>query len=145
MFRRNILRHMVLKALAEKSMNGYEIIKALGDEFGGPFRPSTGAIYPMLQTLENEGLIKGEDIDEKRKYSITQMGTEKLKSDENQFKEMIANRKAFIEERKELNTELRIFARLIITNYRDLTPEKAEEIYRVLQETRKKINSIIFE
>ena len=36
-FRRNILRYMLLKALAEKPMYGYEIITVLGDEFGDPF------------------------------------------------------------------------------------------------------------
>lgn len=145
MFRRNILRHMILKALTEKPMHGYEIIKALGEEFGGPFRPSAGAIYPTLQTLEEEGLIKGEETDEKRIYSITTKGIEALKREENTFKETIENRKAFIEERKGLNRELRNFASLILTNYRDLTPDKADKICLVLQETRKKINEIIFE
>ncbi|MFH0897057.1 MAG: PadR family transcriptional regulator [Candidatus Bathyarchaeota archaeon] len=145
MFRRNILRHMVLKALAEKPMNGYEIIKGLGEAFGGPFRPSAGAIYPMLQTLEDEGLIKGEETGEKRGYLVTSRGMEVLKREENTFKEMIESRKSFIEDRRELNRELRNFASLIMTNYRDLTPDKAEKIRLILQEARKKINDLIFE
>lgn len=136
---------MLLKALSEKPMHGYEIIKALGGEFGGLFRPSSGAVYPMLQALEDEGYVKGEEADEKRVYSITSKGIELLNKEEGKFKEMIESRRAFIEERKGLNRELRNFASLIGTNYNDLTPEKAEKIRLVLQEARKKITDIIFE
>ncbi|KPV65065.1 MAG: hypothetical protein AOA65_0568 [Candidatus Bathyarchaeota archaeon BA1] len=68
-----------------------------------------------------------------------------LKREEGMFKEMIESRRAFIEERKGLNRELRNFASLIRTNYLDLTPEKAERIRLVLEEARKKITDIIFE
>ena len=136
---------MILKALAEKPMHGYEIIKALGDEFGGPFRPSAGAIYPMLQTLEDEGLVKGEETGKKRVYSTTPKGIEVLKREESTFKEMIESRKAFVEERKGLSRELSNYVSLIMTNYRDLTPEKAEKIRQILQEGRKKISDVVFE
>ncbi|MCJ7635498.1 helix-turn-helix transcriptional regulator, partial [Candidatus Bathyarchaeota archaeon] len=135
----------ILKELDNKPMHGYEIIKALGEEFGGPFRPSAGAIYPTLQALKNEGLIKGEETDDKRVYTITPEGLRVMKEEENKLKEVIESRKTFIQERKGLNIELRNFASLIMTNYRDLTPEKAEKIGSVLQDARKKINDIIFE
>lgn len=136
---------MLLKALAEKPMHGYEVIKSIGGEFGGIFRPSAGAIYPLLQALEDEGYVKGEEAGERRVYSITPNGMELMKREESMFKEMIENRRAFFEERKELNRELHNFASLIGTNYRDLTPEKAEKIRFIIQEVRKKITDIIFE
>lgn len=144
-FRKNILRYITLKALEEKPMHGYEAMKVLGEEFGGFFPPSAGAIYPMLQTLEDQEYVKGEEKDGKRVYSITPKGKELLRREENMFKAIIENRKAFAEERKELNKELRSFASLILTNYRDLTPEKAEKIRQILHEDRKKISDIIFE
>ena len=61
------------------------------------------------------------------------------------FKETIESRKAFIEERKGLNRELRNLASLIMTNYHDLTSEKAEKIREILQEARKKISDVVFE
>lgn len=144
-FRRNILRYMVLKAIAEKPMHGYELMKTLGEEFGGPLRPSAGAIYPILQALEEEGYVTGDETGEKRVYSITAEGETLLKSQETMFGKMAEDRKVFIAERKELNRELRNFASLIAVNYRDLTPGQAEEVRQVLQEARRKITDIIFD
>jgi DNA-binding PadR family transcriptional regulator len=136
---------MLLKELEEKPMHGYEIIRIIGEDFGGLFQPSAGAVYPLLQTLENQDYVRGEEKEGKRVYSITPKGVELLKKEENTFKEIIEDRRSFFQERKGLNRELRNFASLIRTNYIDLTPEKAEEIRQILQETRKKITGIIFE
>lgn len=145
LFRRGVLPYTLLKALDERSMHGYEIIKVLTEEFGGFFQPSTGAIYPVLKTLEDKGYLRGERKDGKMVYSITPKGKEFLREGEERFKSIIESRRAFIEERKGLNRELRNFASLIRTNYSDLTPEKAEKIRQILQEARRKITDVIFE
>jgi len=126
-------------------MHGYEIMRSLGEEFGGFYRPSAGAIYPILQALEDEGYIKGEEQEDKRIYSITPKGTEFLRKSEEKFKAIIEKRKAFFRERKGLNRELRNLAGLIMTNYHDLTPEKADKIAQIMKETRRKIDDIISE
>lgn len=145
LFQRGFLRYLLLKALDEKPMHGYEIMKVLGEEFGGFYIPSTGVIYPMFQTLEDQGYLTGEERGGKKVYSITPEGKELLKENEDKFKAMVESRKAFIEERKGLNKELRSLISLIRTNYRDLTPEKAEKIRQILQEARRKITDVIFE
>lgn len=139
------MRYLLLKALDEKSMHGYEIMKVLGEEFGGFYQPSTGAIYPMLQTLQEQGYVTGEEKEGKKVYSITPKGKELLKESEDRFKVIVEKRKTFLEERKGLNRELRNFASLIRTNYRDLTPEKAEKIRQILQEARRRITDVVFE
>jgi len=144
-FRKGVLRHLILQALSEKPMHGYEIMRSMGEEFGGFYRPSAGAIYPILQDLEDEGYIKGEEQEDKRIYSITPKGTEFLKKGEEKFRAMIEKRKAFFGERKGLNRELRNLASLIMTNYHDLTPEKADKVAQVIKETRRKIDDIISE
>jgi DNA-binding PadR family transcriptional regulator len=40
----------------------------------GLWRPSAGSIYPTLQLLEDEDLIRGEDSDGKRRFSLTEEG-----------------------------------------------------------------------
>jgi len=144
-FRRGILQYLILRALSEKPMHGYEIMRSLGEEFGGFYRPSAGAIYPVLQTLEDEGYIKGEEQEEKRIYSITPKGTEFMRKSEEKFKAIIEKRKAFFGERKGLNRELRNLASLIMTNYHDLTSEKADKIAQIMKETRRKIDDIVSE
>lgn len=145
LFRKGVLRYLILEKLSEKPMHGYELIKVLSSEFGGLHQPSAGAVYPMLQTLENQGYLTGEEKEGKTVYSLTPKGEELLKEIKEKWMTVVEERKAFIEERKGLNREMRNLASLLITNYRDLTPEKAEGICQILQETRKKVTDIIFE
>ena len=63
-------------------MHGYEVMKALSDKTDGWYEPSPGTVYPTLNWLEDEGLIRGEEADGKKVFSITDEGIEFL--DENE-------------------------------------------------------------
>jgi len=144
-FRRGVFRYQILQLLNEKPMHGYDIIKSLHEESGGVYRPSAGAIYPTLQSLEEEGYVTSEEKEGKKTYTITDSGKEYLKKAEERIKTVVENRKAFLTERKELNHEMHNLSSLIFTNYRDLKKEKADAVAQVLKETRRKISDIIFE
>lgn len=144
-FRKGVLRHLILQSLSEKPMHGYEIMKNLGNEFGGLYRPSAGAIYPTLQAFEDKGYVIGEEKEGKKIYSITSKGKEFMKKSEDRVKAIIEKRKAFLRERRGLNRELRNLVGLIMINYRDLKVEKADEIAQVLKEARRKVSDIVFE
>ena len=68
--RRGDVRAAVLALLADRPMHGYEMIKEIEERSEGAWTPSAGSIYPMLQMLEDEGLIRGEDVDGKRRLYI---------------------------------------------------------------------------
>ncbi|HJP88813.1 MAG TPA: PadR family transcriptional regulator [Candidatus Limnocylindrales bacterium] len=72
--RRGEVRTLILGALADRPMHGYEVIQALEDKSRGMWRPSAGSIYPTLQQLSDEGLITGEDVDGRRTYTLTDEG-----------------------------------------------------------------------
>jgi len=144
-FQKGVIRYLILESLCERPMYGYEIMKALGENFEGLFQPSAGAIYPTLQTLQDEGYITTEETEGKKTHTITQEGREFLKKSEERFKTIIENRKAFLSERRELNREIRNLASLIFTNYRDLEKQKTDAVAQVLKEARRKISEIIFE
>ncbi|KQV05731.1 PadR family transcriptional regulator [Kitasatospora sp. Root187] len=55
-------------------MHGYEMITELGERTGGAWRPSPGSVYPTLQLLEEEGLIKGQEASGKRLFELTEAG-----------------------------------------------------------------------
>ncbi len=55
---RGWLRPAILKLLQEKPMNGMEIINRFSEASRGWWRPSPGSVYPLLETLESEGMIK---------------------------------------------------------------------------------------
>ena len=73
--RRGDVRAAVLALLAERPMHGYEMIKELEERTAGAWTPSAGSIYPTLQMLEDEGLIRGEERDGKRRFALTDAGT----------------------------------------------------------------------
>jgi DNA-binding PadR family transcriptional regulator len=69
------VRAAVLALLAERPMHGYEMITELENRTGGVWRPSPGSVYPTLQQLEDEGLVRSEEADGKRVFHLTDEGT----------------------------------------------------------------------
>ncbi len=55
-------------------MHGYEMIRELESRTGGIWRPSPGSIYPTLQQLEDEGLVRAEADGGRRIYALTEEG-----------------------------------------------------------------------
>ena len=72
--RRGGIRPLILAALAQKPMHGYEVIQALEARSGGRWRPSAGSVYPSLQQLADEGLVTSAEIEGRRTYSLTDAG-----------------------------------------------------------------------
>jgi len=72
--RRGDVRAAALALLAEEPMNGYQIIQAIAERSDGVWRPSPGSVYPALQQLEDEGLIRSETADGRRAYQLTDEG-----------------------------------------------------------------------
>ena len=58
-------------------MHGYQIIQELTERTGGVWRPSPGSVYPTLQQLEDEELVRETASDSgKRVYELTDAGRE---------------------------------------------------------------------
>ena len=72
--RRGNVRAAILALLAERPMHGYEMIQELEARTDGLWRPSAGSIYPTLQLLEDEGLVSGEKLEGRRRFSLTDAG-----------------------------------------------------------------------
>jgi DNA-binding PadR family transcriptional regulator len=62
---------LMLVMLRKGPMYGYEILKALREEFDGLWRPETGALYPALRRLGEHGLVRAETMEEKEYYRLT--------------------------------------------------------------------------
>ncbi len=73
--RRGDIRTAILVLLAEEPMHGYQIIQEIGERSEGAWSPSPGSVYPTLQQLEDEELIRpaaGETG--KRVFELTDAG-----------------------------------------------------------------------
>ncbi|MGH9127341.1 MAG: PadR family transcriptional regulator [Acidimicrobiales bacterium] len=73
--RRGDVRAAVLLLLSEAPRNGYQIIQELAERSRGTWRPSPGSVYPVLQQLEDEGLVVTASADVGRLYRLTEAGT----------------------------------------------------------------------
>ena len=60
--------------VTKQPMNGVEIMDAMESTSSGWWRPSPGSVYPMLEQLSKEGLVKRRESD--GKYEITPQGRE---------------------------------------------------------------------
>jgi DNA-binding PadR family transcriptional regulator len=72
--RRGDTRTGLLAALAEAPGHGYELIQRIEEKSDGAWRPSPGSVYPTLQLLEDEGLVRATERDGKRTFEITDEG-----------------------------------------------------------------------
>jgi len=76
------VRLALLSLLSERPMHGYELMKEMEARSGGMYQASAGTVYPNLQQLEDEGLVRMEVRDDgKRVYSITEEGRKALKEE----------------------------------------------------------------
>jgi DNA-binding PadR family transcriptional regulator len=60
--------------LAEGPLNGYQIMQEIEKRSDGVWRPSPGSVYPALAQLEDEGLVRTEEVGDRRTYVLTDAG-----------------------------------------------------------------------
>jgi DNA-binding PadR family transcriptional regulator len=72
--RRGDVRAALLVLLAEEPRNGYGLIQEIESRSEGVWRPSPGSVYPALQLLEDEGLIRSEERDGRSVLTLTDEG-----------------------------------------------------------------------
>jgi DNA-binding PadR family transcriptional regulator len=74
---RGDVRAAILVLLAEKPSHGYQIIQELERRSEGAWRASPGSVYPTLQQLEDEGLVRAVEADGGRRvFELTDTGRE---------------------------------------------------------------------
>jgi DNA-binding PadR family transcriptional regulator len=145
------VKFAIMKLLKDRPRHGYDIIRALGEHSMGMYSPSAGAIYPVLQSLDDQGLLVSSAEGGKKVYSLTPAGLDFLVKNKDEAQ----------------RHEARWFAQLAsvagedgeawkaITAARDLVedlmsevwatanvPVKRQEIRAVLEETVKRMRGI---
>ncbi len=72
--RRGDVRIALLLLLAEEPRNGYQLMQEIEERSGGRWRPSPGSVYPTLQQLEDEGLIRPVEREGTKLFELTEAG-----------------------------------------------------------------------
>ena len=68
------VRAAALLLLDEHPAHGYQLIQDISERSNGAWTPSPGSIYPVLQQLEDEGLVEFERIDGRKTATLTADG-----------------------------------------------------------------------
>jgi DNA-binding PadR family transcriptional regulator len=74
--RRGILKLVLLKLLAERERHGYDLMQIFAKRGWGA--PGPGSVYPVLNALEEEGLVTSRAEGDRRVYEITEKGRKHL-------------------------------------------------------------------
>ena len=74
--RRGDVRAALLTLLAEEPRNGYQLMQEIERRSEGVWRPSPGSVYPALQQLEDEGLVRSDESGGGKTFQLTDAGRE---------------------------------------------------------------------
>src|SRR4051794_35274983 len=72
--RRGDVRAALLLLIETGAQNGYQLIQEIERRTDGVWKPSPGSVYPALQQLEDEGLVRSVEFEGKRAYELTDEG-----------------------------------------------------------------------
>ncbi|HET6710603.1 PadR family transcriptional regulator [Amycolatopsis sp.] len=79
------VRPAVLALLAEEPMHGYQLMQEIRRRTHDRWRPSPGSVYPILQQLEDEGLVHTVETAGRRVAELTDAGREHVAGREEEF------------------------------------------------------------
>ena len=72
--RRGDVRAALLLLIEGGPQNGYQLIQEIERRTEGLWKPSPGSVYPALQQLEDEGLVRAVEFEGKRAFELTDDG-----------------------------------------------------------------------
>ena len=77
---RGLLTLLVLHFLEKKPQSGYELLKEIDETTDSTWVPNKGTLYPLLKSLEQEGLIQIKEVGKRSKitFELTEDGRQML-------------------------------------------------------------------
>ncbi|WP_094228352.1 PadR family transcriptional regulator [Methanolobus psychrotolerans] len=145
---RGLLTTLVLHLLEIKPKSGYDLLKEIDEKTNGSWTPNKGTLYPLLKSLDEEGLIRVKETGKRSKkiYELTDTGQETITNIKN-MKNESTDRVNFFK-----NLHFEIFGKenmslvSLLTEMRfyveDLPKEKKEKAIEILKATFKKIKQV---
>ena len=138
---RGDVRAAVLALLAEQSMHGYQIISELDERTGGAWKPSPGSVYPTLQMLADEGLVRSEPEGGKNVFHLTDSGRRAAAEGDSAPWDAVAGDGATVDVRRTIAQLAMAFKQVTHTG----TADQLERATRILNDARKAIYGILAE
>lgn len=143
--RRGDVRAAILALLAEGPRNGYGVIQEIEERSNGVWKPSPGAIYPALAQLEDEGLVRGVEVEGRKLFELTDAGRTHVT-------EHVGESKPWDSIAAEAGTDIRDAKQQMgqvwhafSAVHQDGTPEQIEAAAKVLADARRSLYRILAE
>jgi DNA-binding PadR family transcriptional regulator len=144
--RRGDVRTAALLLLDEGPRNGYQIMQDIEERSGGVWRPSPGSVYPALQQLEDEGLVRATDTDGRKQFELTDAGkayvAERGKDMPPPWEEMSGD---YSDDMRAAGNLMREVALAFSQVLRAGSPSQIAEMSKVLADTRRSLYRILAE
>ncbi len=142
--RRGDIRTAALLLLAEEPRNGYQIMQEVEHRSDGVWRPSPGSVYPALQQLEDEGLIRAEGAEGRKRFALTDEGRAEVQRRDQEapapWEQMSSD---FGEKAFELGDAARAVAAAFVQVMRTGDEAQMEQARRVLRDARRDLYRIL--
>lgn len=133
------LKRMILHILRDKGpLHAYGIIKAFNEYTMGHYKPSTGALYPSIKSLLEDGLIEEVSSGGKKLYRLTDKGEIAISLDpplHEYVKRYVGKGVPY--------KELWEIGRMIFSNWDSLDSEGRERIRSLLKEFEDKVREVV--
>jgi DNA-binding PadR family transcriptional regulator len=126
-------------------MHGYEMIKEIEERTEGAWAPSAGSIYPTLQLLEDEGLVRSEESDGKRRFTLTDAGRTAQEEKAGEEAPWDAVRADAGAEQINLRDSLGKLNHAIGQVFHAADEAQQKQVHELLDETRRRIYAILAE
>lgn len=138
---RGDVRLAILHLLTEEPMHGYQMMQELTERTNGMWQPSPGSVYPTLQQLEDEGLVKAEEQEGRRVFHLTDAGRAALEEEAAPPWERFHAHEAFTDLR-EAGFQL---AAAVMQVARAGSESQVAEARRILEEARSQLYQLLAE
>lgn len=140
------VRAAALLILSEGPQHGYQLIQEIGQRSEGAWTPSPGSIYPVLQQLEDEGLLTFERVDGRKTATLTTEGTTYIEENREQLgTPWKAPQGDDRHEMHEFATSLKGFINAWKQVAQAGTPQQREKATAVVEDARKAMYQILAE
>jgi DNA-binding PadR family transcriptional regulator len=137
------VRAAALLLLAEQPRHGYDLIQEIKERSDGMWSPSPGSVYPVLQQLEDEGLVEFDRVDGRKTASLTEAGRTYVEEHADELGTPWAQAKAGSEGVHELSHALRSVMGAFKQVATDGTPEQRRQAAALLADTRRSLYRIL--
>jgi DNA-binding PadR family transcriptional regulator len=131
---------LVLHALAKGPQHGYGIMLAITQLFGGAYAPSPGVVYPTLELLEDQGLVRSARSSGRRTYGLTRAGRAALAANVSEIDRIVSQGGRGADgERFPIRRAAVRLGRTLRLYVPEMPPSQRVEVARLLDATRAQV------